>query len=181
MQIKKKDVNKLLILFTLFHIIIWTLVPALSNSNLPLDTIEALAWGRELELGYSKHPPLSAWFVQFFYIIFGNNDWSYYLLSQIFIVISFIVIFKFSEDFFQNKIYGLLSIFLLEGIFFYNFTTPEFNVNISYLPFWSLTIFYFWRGLKFNNNLNWLLFGFFAGLGVLCKYSFIYLLVAVIK
>ena len=34
----------------------------LVNSNLPLDTIEALAWASDIQWGYSKHPPLSAWF-----------------------------------------------------------------------------------------------------------------------
>jgi 4-amino-4-deoxy-L-arabinose transferase-like glycosyltransferase len=179
MQIIKKDINSTTVFFILLHVIIWTLVPTISNNNLPLDTIEALAWGRELEFGYSKHPPLSAWVVEFFYGIFGNNDWTYYLLSQIFVGISFFIIFKFSEDFFKNKINSLLCILLLEGIFFYNFTTPEFNVNISHLLFWSLTVFYCWRGIKFNNSIDWLLFGLFAALGVLCKYSFIYLLLSI--
>ena len=179
MQIKKKNINKLLTFFILLHVIIWTLIPNLSNINLPLDTIEALAWGRELDFGYSKHPPLSAWFAEFFYKIFGNTDWAYYLLSQIFVGVSFFVIFKFSEDFFENKIFSLFSVLLLEGIFFYNFTTPEFNVNIAHLPFWALTVFYCWRGIKFNTNIDWLLFGFFAALGILCKYSFIYLLLSI--
>jgi len=66
----------------------------------------------------------------------------------------------------------------LEGIFFYNFTTPEFNVNVCQLPFWALAVYYCWQGLKVNDNLNWLLFGFFAALGILSKYLFIYLLVS---
>jgi len=67
----------------------------------------------------------------------------------------------------------------LEGIFFHNFTTPEFNVNVCQLPFWALTIYYCWKGIKQNDNISWLLFGLFAGLGILSKYLFIYLLVAI--
>ena len=63
MELKKKNVNKYLIFFLFTHLFIWTLVPSISNTNLPLDTIEALAWGNDFQLGYSKHPPLSAWFV----------------------------------------------------------------------------------------------------------------------
>ena len=33
-------------LIVLFHVLLWTLVPAVVNRNLPLDTIEALAWGQ---------------------------------------------------------------------------------------------------------------------------------------
>ena len=50
-----------------------------------------------------KHPPLSAFIVEVFYQIFGNQDWAYYFLSQLFVVSAFFIIFKFSEDFFKNK------------------------------------------------------------------------------
>jgi len=179
MEIKKKDLNKIFILFLFVHLFIWTLIPSISNNNLPLDTIEALAWGSDLNWGYNKHPPFSAWSTEVFYQIFGNQDWAYYFLSQIFVVSAFFIIFKFSEDFFKNKIHSLISILLLEGIFFYNFTTPEFNVNVCQLPFWALTVYYCWKGLKQNDITSWLLFGLFAGLGILSKYLFIYLLIAI--
>ena len=108
MVIRKKDINKIFILFLFAHIIVWTLVRTLTNNNLPLDTIEALAWGNELNMGYQKHPPLSAWFLEFFYTIFKNQDWAYYFLSQLFVISSFIIIFKFSGYFFNEKIYSLL-------------------------------------------------------------------------
>ena len=103
MFIKKKDVHKILIIFLFAHLIIWTLVPSITNNNLPLDTIEALAWASDIQWGYNKHPPLSAWFPGLVYKIFANQDWVYYLLSQIFVVLSFIIVWKFSEDFFQKK------------------------------------------------------------------------------
>ena len=178
MNIAKKDINKVLAILLLSHLVIWVLIPTISNDNLPLDTIEALAWGSNLDWGFNKHPPLSAFAVKVFYQIFGSQDWAYYFLSQLFVVSTFFIIFKFSEDFFKNKIHCLISILLLEGIFFYNFTTPEFNVNVCQLPFWALTVYYCWKGLKQNDIISWLLFGLFAGLGILSKYLFVYLLIA---
>ena len=67
---------------------------------------------------------------------------------------------------------------LLEGIYFYNFTTPEFNVNVCQLPFWALSVLYAWKGFKDNKSIDWVLFGIFAAIGILSKYLFIYLLVA---
>ena len=178
MNTAKIDINKILTIFLLSHFAIWVLIPTISNNNLPLDTIEALAWGSNLDWGFNKHPPLSAFAIEVFYQIFGNQDWAYYFLSQLFVVSTFFIIFKFSEDFFKNKIHCLISILLLEGIFFYNFTTPEFNVNVCQLPFWALTVYYCWKGLKQNDITSWLLFGLFAGLGILSKYLFVYLLIA---
>ena len=173
-----KNTSKIFLLFLLLHLLVWTLAPSLSNKNLPLDTIEALAWGSNLDWGFSKHPPASAFMVEIFYQIFGSQDWAFYLLSQIFVITAFFIVYKFSEDFFKNRNYALLSVLLLEGIYFYNFTTPEFNVNVCQLPFWALSVLYAWKGFKNNKILDWLLFGLFAGLGILSKYLFIYLLIA---
>ena len=140
-MIAKKNITKVLFLFLLFHFIIWTLVPSISNINLPLDTIEALAWGSNLDWGFNKHPPFSAFAVEVFYQLFGKQDWSYYLLSQIFVVTSFYIVFKIANEVLKNLNFSFFSVLLLEGIYFFNYTTPEFNVNVSQLPFWALSIF----------------------------------------
>ena len=144
MVIYKKQIKIYFYIFLSIHLILWTLIPSLTNNNLPLDTIEALAWGSNLDWGFNKHPPMSAFMVEIFYSIFGSNDWAYYLLSQIFIIFSFFVIFQFSKEILNNEILALISVLLLEGIYFYNFTTPEFNVNVCQIPFWVLTVYYSW-------------------------------------
>ena len=181
MSFNKIDINKLFYIFITIHLILWTLIPSLTNNNLPLDTIEHLAWGSNLDWGFNKHPPAVAFFLEVFYQIFGAQDWAYYLLSQIFVVVAFAVVFKFAEELFKNKTLGLLSVLLLEGIYFYNFTTPEFNVNVCQLPFWALCIYYSWKLFDKQKvtfkDCFWL--GVFAAAGFLSKYLFIYLLIAI--
>jgi len=181
MGLNKININKLFYTFIIIHLILWTLIPSLTNNNLPLDTIEALAWGSNLDWGFSKHPPGSAFFLEIIYHIFGTQDWAYYLLSQIFVVIAFIIVFKFAEELFKNTILSLISVLLLESIYFYNFTTPEFNVNVCQLPFWALCVYYSWKlfdrqDVSFKDCF-WL--GVFAAIGFLSKYLFIYLLLAI--
>ena len=175
----KKNITKIFFLFLIIHLIIWTLIPSFSNINLPLDTIEALAWGSNLDWGFSKHPPLSAFAVEFFFSFFGSNDWAYYLLSQIFIIVSFTYVWKLSNLIFKNPIFSFLSVLILEGIFFFNFTSPEFNVNISQIPFFALTTYYLWKGINSQKISDWILFGIFSSLGFLSKYLFIYFLVSI--
>ena len=176
-----KNINNVFFIFILSHLIFWTLIPSLTNHNLPLDTIEALAWGSNLDWGFNKHPPMSAFFPEIFFQIFGSQDWVYYLLSQIFVITSFYYVFKFSKEIFNNDLLGLISVLLIESIYFYNFTTPEFNVNVCQLPFWSLTVYYSWKifsgkEIKF---LDCFLVGLFAAFGFLSKYLFIYLLFSI--
>ena len=102
MKVLNRNINNIFFIFALSHLIIWTLIPTLTNYNLPLDTIEALAWGSNLDWGFNKHPPMSAFFVEFFYLIFGAQDWSYYFLSQIFVLTAFYFVFKFANEIFDN-------------------------------------------------------------------------------
>ena len=181
MTINNKNINNVFYIFVTAHLIFWTLIPSITNHNLPLDTIEALAWGSNLDWGFNKHPPMSAFFPEIFFQIFGSQDWVYYLLSQIFVIISFYYVFKFSNEIFNNKVLALISVLLIEAIYFYNFTTPEFNVNVCQLPFWSLTVYYSWKiysgkEIKF---LDCFLVGLFAAFGFLSKYLFVYLLVSI--
>ncbi len=168
--------NKKLFIFLSTHLIVWTFIPSISNQNLPLDTIEALAWGSNLDWGFNKHPPISAFAVEVIYQIFGKQDWAYYLLSQLFVVSSFYVIYILATELLSSKKHAFLSILLLETIFFYNFTTPEFNVNVCELPFWALCTFYTWKCINNNKIQNYFFLGVIAGLGILSKYLFIYLI-----
>ena len=182
MNVLNRNINNIFFIFALSHLIIWTIVPSLTNKNLPLDTIEALAWGSNLDWGFNKHPPMSAFFPEFFFKIFGAQDWAFYLLSQIFVLIAFYFVFKLSFEVLGNIKLSLISVLLLESIYFYNFTTPEFNVNVCQLPFWSLVVYFTWKiyetkEIKFSDCF---FIGLFAAIGFLSKYLFIYLLLAII-
>jgi 4-amino-4-deoxy-L-arabinose transferase-like glycosyltransferase len=182
MNVLNRNINNIFFIFALSHLIIWTLIPSLTNKNLPLDTIEALAWGSNLDWGFNKHPPMSAFFLEVFFQMFGAQDWVYYLLSQIFVLISFYFVFKLANEILGNYKISFISILLLESIFFYNFTTPEFNVNVCQLPFWSIVVYYSWK-IYDNKEIKFIdcfLVGLFAALGFLSKYLFIYLLVSIV-
>ena len=175
----KNNYTSIFYIFLLIHGVVWTLVPSFSNINLPLDTIEALAWGSNLSWGYSKHPPISAFMVELVFNFFGNQDWAYYFLSQIFVLVAFVYVWKFSNAVFSDKFLSLCSVLLLEGIYFYNFTSPEFNVNVCLLPFWALVAFYSWKSINYEKTSDLVLLGIFMALGFLTKYIFIYLIVTI--
>ena len=181
MSVNIKNINNVFYIFLISHLVIWTVVPTLTNNNLPLDTIEALAWGSNLDWGYNKHPPASAFFLEVFYQIFGSQDWAYYFLSQIFIIIAFFFVFKFANEIFNDSLLSLISVLLLESIYFYNFTSPEFNVNVCQLPFWSLTVYYSWKiySSKDIKFLDCFLISLFGVMGFLSKYLFAYLLLSI--
>jgi len=176
-----RNINNIFFIFALSHLLIWTIVPTITNKNLPLDIIEALAWGSNLDWGFNKHPPGSAFFPEIFFQIFGAQDWAYYFLSSLFVVISFYFVFKVANEILLSKLLSLFSVLILESIYFYNFTTPEFNVNVCQLPFWSLVIYFSWKiySSKEIKLLDCFLIGLFSAIGFLSKYLFVYLLASI--
>ena len=73
MAIYKKNINNLFNIFVIAHLLIWTLTPTFTNHNLPLDTIEALAWGSNLDWGFNKHPPMSAFLTEIIYFFLDHK------------------------------------------------------------------------------------------------------------
>ena len=171
-----KNISKIFYLFLFLHLFLWTLTPSISNINLPLDTIEALAWGSNLDWGFSKHPPFSAFIINIIYYIFGANDWAYYFFSQICVIISFYFVWELSKLFFSNKIFSLISLLILETIFFFNYTTPEFNVYVCQLPLKAAVVYFFWKGINSEKLKYWIFIGVLSSFGVLTHYSFIFIL-----
>ncbi len=176
-----RNINNIFFIFVLSHLLIWTVVPTITNKNLPLDVIEALAWGSNLDWGFNKHPPGSAFFPEIFFQIFGAQDWAYYFLSSLFVVISFYFVFKVADEILSSKLLSLFSILILEAIYFYNFTTPEFNVNVCQLPFWSLVVYFSWKiySSKEIRLSDCFFIGLFSAIGFLSKYLFVYLLASI--
>ena len=176
-----RNINNIFFIFAISHLLIWTVVPTITNKNLPLDVIEALAWGSNLDWGFNKHPPGSAFFPEVFFQIFGAQDWAYYFLSSLFVVISFYFVFKVANEILSDKLLSLFSVLSLEAIYFYNFTTPEFNVNVCQLPFWSLVVYFSWKiySSKEIKLSDCFLIGLFGAIGFLSKYLFVYLLASI--
>jgi len=164
--------------FITVHLMCWTLLPALVNPNLPLDVIEGLTWGHEWQWGYHKHPIIKPWFMEMAAVLSDRQDWAQYLLSQLFVVTAFWGVWRLAKDFFPDRL-AIVAVLLLEGVYYHNYTSPEFNVNVAQLPFWALTVWFTWRGLTHGKTRYWLLVGIFTGLGFLSKYIFLFLMVSI--
>lgn len=156
--------------FALTHLVFWTLIPSLSSQNLPLDVIEGYAWGKEWLIGTHKHPPMQAWILEIVFNLTGRVKWAPYLTSQLAIVTAFWAVWQTGRRVAGEKV-GLIGAMLLEGIVYYNFTSPEFNPNVLQLPFWALTGWSFQKAVKDDKIINWFLLGLWAAASLYTKYS----------
>jgi len=152
-----------------FHAAAWTLVPWLVNDALPLDTIEALAWGREWRLGYDKHPPASAWAAEIAGQLAGRADLGLYALSALCTAAGLFCVWRLAADLLSPP-RAVLALLLAEGVYYHHFTAPEFNVNVLQIPLWAAAILAYSRGVEQRRLRWWVLLGLAAGLALLSKY-----------
>lgn len=158
------------LMFALCHMIVWTLLPTLTQPNAPLDTLEMIYWGHEWQPGYYKHPPLPAWLAEFSCQFSTSNVWPTYVLCQVATLGCFWGAFQIGREM-RGNVTGLLAVVLLEGCYYYNFTTTEFNNNVTSRVWWALTILCLYRGVKRGQVTAWILAGICLGLGMLSKYD----------
>jgi len=67
------------------HVLLWTWVGVASRSNFdtPGDMVEAYVWAQGWQLGYYKHPPLSAWVAGLWFAFVPESQWGYSLLAAL--------------------------------------------------------------------------------------------------
>ena len=139
------------------HAVVWTALPTLLYANLPLDLIEALTYGREWQLGYDKLPPLPWWLVEIIHRVIGH-DFAYYLLAQIAIVAALWLIWVTARPL-VGPVGALVSVLIVDGLHYLNYTSAKFNHDVVQLPFWALAGFAFHRALRGGWIGHWLLLG----------------------
>ncbi|HEX5212901.1 MAG TPA: glycosyltransferase family 39 protein [Pseudolabrys sp.] len=150
------------------HAAVWTALPTLLYPNLPLDLIEALIYGREWQLGYDKLPPLPWWLVEAAYQLVGH-DFAYYLLAQIAVAAGFAFVYLTARAL-VGTAGALISVLIVDGLHYFNYTAAKFNHDVIQLPFWALAGFAFHRALRGRRNADWLLLGLAIGISLWAKY-----------
>jgi Dolichyl-phosphate-mannose-protein mannosyltransferase len=159
--------------FAALHAAVWTALPSVLYQNLPLDLIEALTYGREWQLGYDKLPPLPWWVVEVVYRLFGS-DVAFYALAEIVVLCAFALVFATARPL-VGALGALVSVLVIDGLHYFNYTAPKFNHDVIQLPFWALAGFAFRAGLRHGRIVDWLLLGFALGMALWAKYFMVVL------
>ncbi|WP_186392462.1 MULTISPECIES: glycosyltransferase family 39 protein [unclassified Pannonibacter] len=150
--------------------LLWALVPSVLFPNPPLDVVEGFAWGRDLALGYTKHPPLQAWLLEGSYHLTGGHAFGAYWLSQICYALTYLAIWLLGRDMGLAPGQRFWAIAATSCAFYFTLPAPEFNPNILQIPVWAGMLLFFHRGLSRGRLADWLLLGLTAALGLYAKY-----------
>ncbi|MCL9685767.1 glycosyltransferase family 39 protein [Legionella maioricensis] len=156
--------------FILIHTLLWTLGPSLLRPTVSHDTLEGITWGLQWQLGYSKHPFLTAWLCAGVTKLFGGVGWPVYLLAQLAVSLTFIAVWKLAQQILPLG-HALIATLALEGVLFYNINSFNFTPDTLQSPLWALLSLFFYQALTKQNVMNWLCTALFAALCVCTKYQ----------
>ncbi|WFE90562.1 glycosyltransferase family 39 protein [Roseibium porphyridii] len=158
--------------------LLYALVPSLFFPGPPLDVVEGFAWGRELQLGYTKHPPMQAWLLEATYQLTGGYAGGYWL-SALCAGIGYVFVWQIGKRLGFSDWQAFWAVVLTSVTFYFTLPMPEFNPNILQIPVWTGMILLFHRALQKGHLLDWMLLGALAAFGFYVKY-FVLLLVGTI-
>jgi 4-amino-4-deoxy-L-arabinose transferase-like glycosyltransferase len=161
----------------LAYTVVWTLygILAKSSQDLHFDMAELVGLSREPALGYPHHPPLAAFVVKLWFLIFPFADWAYYLLAIALATLSLWIAWRLLGRYLdgEKRAAGLL---LLTLIPFFNLHALKFNLNTLLIPLWAVTTLWFIRSFETRSRLYAALAGLGAAACMLGKYWSIFLL-----
>lgn len=176
-QRDRRDARLAFLVLCVVHVVLWTLVPSLTYSSVPQDTVEGIAWGNLWQLGYDKHPFLAPWLSAFVTDLFGSVGWPVYLAAQLCIALAFWAVWSLAQDILKSPLRALAAVLLLEGVAFFN-SPPEpsassfiLNPNLMMVPTWAMLSLTAYRAMRTPTAMRWAHAGLWAGLAVLAKYE----------
>jgi 4-amino-4-deoxy-L-arabinose transferase-like glycosyltransferase len=114
----------------LLQIVVWTLVPRLMHYSPPLDVVESYLWAHEWMLSTYKHPALPSWVLEVSRLLTGAVDWPPYLVSQLFVVTTWWLVFRLGKDLMDEQ-RAAVGTLLLVGIAYFSWRSIEFNHNVA--------------------------------------------------
>jgi Dolichyl-phosphate-mannose-protein mannosyltransferase len=159
------------------YVALWTLYGTIAkgSQDIHADMSEQFALGRELALGYPKHPPLAMAVVRTWFAVFPTADWAYYLLAMVNVGLALWIIWRLCARFLDGD-KRVLGLALLTLVPFFNFHGLKFNVNTVLLPLWAATTLWFLRSFETRRVLDAALAGLGAAAAMYGKYWSVFLL-----
>lgn len=177
----------LLVVLLLGHVVVWTVQPTLSHSNLAdsVDMAENWVWGKEWQLGYWKHPPFFAWVTAAWFAVLPRADWAYYLLAAVNSAVGLAGVWAATGVVDRDREGGgrrrrLLAVAALALTPIYGFLALKFNANAILLAVWPWAAWAFLKALAAPTARNGAVLGLLLALAMLSKYVSLVVLIGMV-
>jgi 4-amino-4-deoxy-L-arabinose transferase-like glycosyltransferase len=139
--------RQLLTFLALYIGVLVTFATVTGVDSLHFDMTEMWAWGKEFQLGYGKHPPLSAWIVGFWFSVMPRTNWAFHLLSSLNAAVALAGVWMLAGQFLGAR-ERLAPVLLLVLTPSFSLWALKFNANAPLISTWPWATYFFLRSLQ---------------------------------
>src|SRR5882762_4797889 len=164
-----------LLLFGFVAVWFLFLVIAYLGGDLHSDVLETWSFGRSIERGYSKHPPLMGWVAHAWTSVFTLTNWSFQLMALANSALALWAVDLISRRFVAGD-KRMLVLLLLMLLPIYQFHAQRFNANAVLLATWPIATYCFLRSFETRQVVWAVAAGATAALAMLGKYYSVFLI-----
>lgn len=159
----------------LIHVALWTILPTVTQPNVPEETLQLLAAGDHPAWGYHENSPLPVWLASALCAFTAPSVWPAYLLAQLTTLVCLWAAWRMAREFLHPWT-ALCAALILEGCFFFSIGSAALTQGHLVRCFWALSILAFYWALTRERRRYWVALGVCLGLGILSGYSTLLLL-----
>ena len=174
MKIKERNINKILI----WLLAVSAIVRGVMAAWLEFGNDEVYYWTYALYPDWSHfdHPPMVGWIIQLFSLnLLLDSEFFIRLASVVFMTLDTYIIFRIGSEI-KDKRTGLYAAMLYTASVYAFIITGIFIMpDTPLMLFWLLAVWMAIRSLSLSKGRYLILFGLFAGLAMLSKYSGVFL------
>uniref|UniRef100_Q07L49 Glycosyltransferase RgtA/B/C/D-like domain-containing protein n=1 Tax=Rhodopseudomonas palustris (strain BisA53) TaxID=316055 RepID=Q07L49_RHOP5 len=142
----------------------------LSFPSMPFDSYEMFLFGKEMQWGYWKHPPLEPWLTELAYQLTFHWIDSHFVLAIGSILVTFYFIWLIGIAT-VGQTGAVLAIALTILVYYFGPPVTMYSHNVGQLPIFAATVYIYRRAVLEQSTRNWLLFGLAAAVLMYSKYS----------
>jgi 4-amino-4-deoxy-L-arabinose transferase-like glycosyltransferase len=151
------------------------LMIAYQGGDLHSDVLETWTFGRGIEWGYSKHPPLMGWVARTWTSVLPLTNWSFQLMALTNAAIALWAVDLISRRFVKGD-KRVIVLLLLMMLPIYQLHAQRFNANAVLLATWPIATYCFLRSFE-TREIRWAIAaGATAALAMLGKYYSVFLI-----
>tara|TARA_Y100001970_G_C14191239_1_gene835514 strand:+ start:584 stop:1975 length:1392 start_codon:yes stop_codon:yes gene_type:complete len=166
--------NKLLLATLAIIFVIKILSINFTSFNLFGDEAQYWLWSKNLDFGYFSKPPLLAWSIGLYTLIFSDSFVSLKLFPSVIYIITACAIYKLSNNIGTDRIGSITCSLIFLSIPAVTFSSFILSTDLFLLLFWTLSLNELVKIQRVPKFKNFILLGVFLGLGFLSKYAAIY-------
>lgn len=144
--------------------------------DLSPDEAHYWEWSRRLDLSYYSKGPLVAYLIRVLTASLGPSALAIRLGAVLLSVLGALVLYRLGRETFGDPRPGLLAVIGLQLTPLFWAGSLVMTIDPPFLVLWSLALLFLWRAVVAGARAAWLLAGLVVGLGLLAKYTMLFVL-----